>query len=177
MLNKTAEVRLNKLLVNLASLPVAAAVFTGTIILWNNLPHANGPDDLDLIWFLISIPVVAVIHEGLHAWAMLHWGDISKDDVKFGFKWKSLMPYFHSKAPLKIQAYRIMALFPLIILGPLSLLLLLLIPTFWICLITGFVISSCFSDVLIVTRLVRFSNHLLVQDHPSEVGCEIFSIG
>ena len=164
-----------KIFVNLVSLPVGAIIFVGTIYLWTQIPHATGPGKLDLLWFFISIPIVALIHEGLHAWAMIHWGKISKADVKFGFKWKAFMPYFHSKVPVGVRAYRIMALFPLIVLGPLSILHLLIIPTFWMSLISGFVISSCFSDVWIVIRLKRFAEPLLVQDHLSEVGCEIFA--
>lgn len=118
--------------------------------------------------------MVAAIHEALHALAMLKWGKIPRSNVVFGYNWKAFMPYFHYKSAVTIRAYRIMALSPLLVLGPLSLVALAIFPFFWNSLISGFIISSCFSDVWIVIRLGRFDKKLYVQDHPTEVGCEIF---
>jgi hypothetical protein len=69
-----------------------------------------------------------------------------------------------------------MALLPLWVTGGLSLALLLIVPADCFGAFAGLAVAACVGDVWMVLKLRRFSDPLLVLDHPSEIGCDVFSI-
>lgn len=68
-----------------------------------------------------------------------------------------------------------MALFPLWITGGLSLTALLAFPTDGLAILTGVAVAGCVGDVWIVARLRGFAANLVVQDSPSEIGCDVLA--
>jgi hypothetical protein len=86
------------------------------------------------------------------------------------------MPYCHFTTPISVTACRRMALLPLWVTGGLSLALLLIVPADCFGVLAGLAVAACVGDVWMVLKLRRFSDPLLVLDHPSEIGCDVFSI-
>ena len=137
----------------------------------------HGFQALNIGWNILPLVglVVAgvVIHEAIHG---LVWAFFARDSfrsISFGFMWKTLTPYAHCAEPLEVNAYRLGAFMPGLLLG--------IIP-FFVALITGSGSLMWFSllhttaacgDWLILwlTRSVRAGE--LVEDHPTRAGCYV----
>ena len=123
-------------------------------------------------WSFIVLMILGVfLHELIHGftWSLLGGKPISA--LHFGFKWKSLTPYAHMREPIPLHAYRWGAIMPVILLGfiPYGTGLLLGSP-FWILYGWLFILAAG-GDLVIVWLLRNESGDVLVQDHPSRVGC------
>jgi hypothetical protein len=94
-------------------------------------------------------------------------------DIKFGVMWRALMPFCHCKIPITLYAYRRMALVPLIVMGLGTAIWLLISPNDWVALLTGLTVAACVGDVWMVSKLRSFAGQSLVQDCPSEIGCDV----
>jgi len=130
------------------------------------------PED---IWKVpISISLLVVVHELLHAFAFYYWGNISFKDIRLGFNWKKFVAYCRCLAPVKIWMLRIILLLPLFFTVPIAFVVLLLYPSAWTVILISSTISVCMGDLLMIIELRRFDGYLLVKDHPSESLCEIF---
>lgn len=116
-----------------------------------------------------------VVHELIHGIA---WSSFAKDgfkSIRFGVLWKSVTPYCHCKEPLLVRQYQIGAAAPGIILG--------IIPAI-IALFTGSLLWLAFGlfftmaaggDLMIILMLKNEDLNHLVQDHPSKIGCLVYS--
>ena len=172
---KIAEVRVSKLAVNLVAIPVVAATVTAAVLLAWSLAGKVELRLSDAWQYALFLVLATVVHELLHAWAMVRWGKVPPGGVKFGFQWKALMPYFHCRVPVGMAAYRTAALFPLSVTGPVSILALLAYPSLWVAAGAGVAIAACVGDVWMFAKLRRFDGRSLVVDHPSEIGCDVFA--
>ena len=123
------------------------------------------------LWKLLGSFILYIIfHEALHAFAALLWGRIPGRSIHFGVKWRQLMFYCHCDRPLKLNTYRIFALFPLIVTTPVVGLILWLDPSIWSLLFFSFTIAACAGDVLLVFKTRHVENDKWIQDHESEPG-------
>ncbi len=119
--------------------------------------------------FLISI----FIHELLHGVGYTAVGKVSWSDVKFGFSWKGLAPYAHCKAPMTASAYKTAVALPGIILGLIPAVIGILLGN-WGFLLYGFAMFiTAGGDIAILLAIWSLDGQTIVQDHPSEVGCQI----
>jgi hypothetical protein len=123
---------------------------------------------------LVSVPVIlagTVVHELIHAaaWSLAPGGAWAH--VRFGWQWKSLVPYAHYGAALPARAYRASAAAPLVLMG--------IVPALagtW----TGrgglaafgwlFVIGAA-GDLAVLWLLRGVPRDALVEDHPTRAGC------
>lgn len=122
-------------------------------------------------WKLLgSFILLIIFHEVLHAVAALLWGRVPWSSIHFGVKWRQLMFYCHCDKPLKVDTYRIFALFPLIVTTPAAGLILWLDPSIWSLLFFSVTISACAGDVLLVFKTRQIENDKWIQDHESEPG-------
>ncbi|MGB8982736.1 MAG: DUF3267 domain-containing protein, partial [Anaerolineales bacterium] len=71
----------------------------------------------NLAALVIAIAASIVVHELIHGIAWTIAGRKPFSTVKFGFQWKTITPYAHLKEPIEINAYRIGAFMPGLILG------------------------------------------------------------
>ncbi len=169
-------VRVNKIAANLVGSLLTVLLCAAFIAFARLLPYYSPSGAL---WHapavLISIVMVIVVHEALHGVGMAWFGKVSWRDIRFGFMGRALMPYCHCTVPMSVRACRRMALFPLWTTGGVTLAFLLAFPADWVGFITGFTVAACVGDVWIVARLRRFADDWLVQDSPSEIGCDVFS--
>ena len=134
-------------------------------------------DNLDRWMFLGSLVLLVVVHEALHAFAAMQWGDVPFSSIQFGLKWKWLVPYCHCASPLRMGVYRIFVLLPLAVTTPVAGLVLWLAPSFWSLLLFSIAFSACAGDVQMYFKVQDFRSDLWVQDHPSEPGCYIWPEG
>ena len=172
---KIAEVRVSKLAVYLVAIPVVAATVTAAVLVAWSLPHTVATRPRDAWQYVLFIVLATVVHELLHARAIVRWGGVPFGAVKFGFHWKALMPYFHCREPVEMAAYRTATLFPLYVTGPVSILVLLAYPSIWVAAGAGVAIAACTGDVWTFLKLRRFDKRSFVMDHPSEIGCDVFA--
>ena len=149
--------------------PVTAILAVPFVLLW-------GVEPLDIRSFirleyllLVVVPGV-VLHELLHGagWAAFANGGFKA--IKFGFKWQFLTPYCHCKEPLEVPFYAFGAGLPLLVLG--------IIPVI-IAYITGsgawmifglFFTWAAGGDMIALFTLMKLDKHILVSDHPEEMG-------
>jgi hypothetical protein len=174
-LDKCGEVHLNKLAVNLVSVPIAVVVYGAFVCVGFGLRDRGVPFDSDLWIAIVLIVVLTVLHEGLHGLAAILWGGLQVKDLKMGIFWKAMMPYCHYKLPLTIKTYRRVTMLPLYVTGLIGCLLILAHPRLWSALFAATAVSICVGDVWVFLKLRRFDEHMLVRDHPSEVGCDVFA--
>lgn len=131
------------------------------------------PHSLSTTLIILLSGIVA--HELIHGitWAQFCKGRFKS--IKFGIAWKALTPYCHCSEPLKVRHYRIGAVMPGIILG--------FIPSIF-AIVTGslgFLIFGLFftlaagGDFLMLWMLRKEDANSLVQDHPSKMGCYLYT--
>lgn len=127
-----------------------------------------------IVLFLLAVVAGVVIHELLHgvAWALASGKPF--DSVEYGFKWKTLTPFAHCKAPICAKAYRIGALMPGLVLGILPATAGLLLGSGGL-LVFGIVFTAAAGgDFLILWMIRNVPSNSLVEDHPTRAGCYVF---
>jgi hypothetical protein len=67
-----------------------------------------------------------------------------------------------------------MALLPLWVTGTITITALLFHPADWLALLTGITLGACVRDVWMAAKLSRFGGEMLVQDSPTEIGCDVY---
>jgi hypothetical protein len=173
--SKLAEVRVNKLAANIVGTLLAIVLCVAGVLLTHLLPHHISFADWHGLALLISVVALLPIHEALHVVGLLIFARVSWSDIRFGVRWRALMPYCHCMVPIPLRAYRRMALLPLWITGAASVISLLIFAADWLGAFAGSAVAACVGDVWIVAKLRGFTDDLLVQDSPSEIGCDVFS--
>ena len=124
--------------------------------------------------FLVFLTLVGVaVHEVIHglSWVML--GKKPFSAIEFGFMWKTITPYAHIKEPLEVNAYRLGAFMPGLILGIIPFLLAMFIGSgdlMWFSLLHTTAASGDWL-ILWIIRLIRPGS--LVEDHPTNAGCYV----
>jgi hypothetical protein len=117
--------------------------------------------------------VSAVVHEGLHALAVVTVGRVPWRAIEFGVRWREGVAYVHAGRPMTVRAYRVVLALPGFVQGVLPAAAGLLLGYGWV-LIYGFVMLASAACDLIMLRLMHpLPAHLLVRDHPDKVGCQV----
>jgi hypothetical protein len=117
---------------------------------------------------LIGVPV----HEGIHGLTWLWLGKIPKENIKFGVK--SLTPYTHCDVPLPACVYRAGAMMPALIQGLLPYAVGLGTGIGWLSAFGLVYIFAAGGDILILWILRGVKADVMVEDHPSRVGCYVY---
>ncbi|HSL44034.1 MAG TPA: DUF3267 domain-containing protein [Anaerolineales bacterium] len=152
------------------SIPVVILQFALFILL-------HGVEGLAPTWntslLVIAIVLGIVIHEWIHGLSWMIFGQKPFSTIKFGFQWKTLTPYAHLAEPVEVNAYRIGAFMPGLILGILTYILSLVLGNgnlFWFSLVHT---SAAGGDWLILWLLRNVRSGALVEDHPTNAGCYV----
>ncbi len=174
-LTKVGDVRPSGLLLNLAAIPLMLILVARLLWLAKALPGARPPGPTALLWVLPAILLLLTLHELTHAAAFKLLARLPWRTFKFGFNPKALVLYCHCPVPVTVAVYRWTTLAPLLVLGTLSVLALLVYPAEWLAVLAGLHLAACIGDVWIVAGLRKFAPDLLVRDHPSDPGCEVFA--
>jgi hypothetical protein len=122
--------------------------------------------------FIPSLLIGVPVHEGIHALTWMWLGKIPKEHIKFGVK--QLTPYTHCEVPIPSRVYRVGAIMPAVIQGFLPYLIGLSTGQGWF---TAFGLTFIFAaggDYLILWILRGVKPDVMVEDHPSRVGCYVY---
>lgn len=123
------------------------------------------------VWiFGIVIFLGMGLHELIHGLTAIGYGKIKNSDVKFGFQWKTMTPYFHSKVPISAKKYRVVTIMPLIVMGIIPYTIGMLTGNGWILAFGIAFILSAFGDIFILWLMRKVRPEELVQDHPEKIG-------
>jgi hypothetical protein len=110
------------------------------------------------------------VHELIHGLTAIWYGNIKLSDAKFGIQWKTLTPYFHSKAAIIAKRYRIVAVMPLIIMGIIPYIIALIIGNGWLLAFGILFILTAGGDILILWMMRNVLPDEYVMDHPEKIG-------
>lgn len=144
-----------------------AAVWSGRRL----APLANG---ISLALIVILLLVGIVVHEVLHAVGWHLFGQVPRRAIRFGFKWKVLTPYAHSRALMPVNGYRWGTFLPGLLLGILPSLLATVVGNGFLLAFGLFFTFTAGGDFLVLWLLREVPREAQVADHPSKVGCVVY---
>jgi hypothetical protein len=137
----------------------------------------HGGEKMGVTWnfalFILTILMGVVAHELIHGLSWAIFGRKPFSAIQFGFQWKTFTPYAHLKEPVEVNAYRVGAFTPGLLLGILTYLLSLVLGSgdlFWFSLIHT---AAAGGDWLILWLIRGVSAGKLVEDHPTNAGCYV----
>lgn len=172
----TRDLSLSMAQVNLMAIPAAVipvAVMLGLFVLANGVgAFRDAAAFMESPWVFAGILLGGILlHELLHGAAWAHYGRKSLRVITFGVHWKTLTPYAHCREPITVEAYRIGAAVPAIVLGIIPGILaifggmpVLLFPAI-------IFTAAAAGDFLILWMLRRERAGAEVLDHPDRAGC------
>lgn len=123
--------------------------------------------------FLTVFILGIIAHELIHGFSWMIAGKKPFNAIKFGFQASTFTPYAHCKEPIKVNAYRIGAFMPGLLLGIIPSLIAILTGNGWL-IAFGIVFTVSASGDFIILWLIRnVSKDKFVEDHPTQAGCYI----
>jgi len=179
MLEKKQEITINMLQANLYAFPIIIfliiIMLASYLFIWGKAYFLSGFFQLRISLFIPLLLAGFFMHEVIHILGYHFFGKVPFNNLKIGFKLKSLTPYAYCSQPISLSAYKWSALLPAVVLG--------IIPA-TISLISGntliFILAVIFSitaggDLLIIWMLRKIPLNYLVLDHPDKAGCIILN--
>ncbi len=130
--------------------------------------------EVDIVASLLIVLGAIVGHEALHAIGWKFFGRLPWSALRFGVDWKTLSPYCHAKAPMRVSAYRIGAILPGLLIGFLPLMLSLVTGNAPWVLFGAFMTSAAVGDLYVLWIIRHLSPNAWVIDHDSHAGCYVF---
>lgn len=135
--------------------------------------------------FYISLPMIAgaflltligiVLHELLHGIGFILFGKVKSSQVKYGFSWRDGAAYAHCMEPIKVSAYRMSLLLPVIVTGLLPLFVSYIIGNGVLLTVSVILTAGGIGDWLIFRSLRKYEASQFVKDHPKKVGYFIYT--
>lgn len=161
----------------LIMIPVAILQFS-LFALWNGAGEVSVTLNLlNMLTFALIVVVSIVLHEFIHGFTWVVFGEKPFSAVHFGVQWKVLTPFAHLKEPIEVRVYRAGGFMPGFVLGILP---------FFLSLVTGnggllwfgvLQTAAASGDWLILWLLRNVKSDSMVEDHPSRAGCYVFEDG
>ena len=162
------------LLVLLSTGPLVAALGLAFVARWGGAALAQG------VWSLLepSVLLLAVLpgvlaHELLHAlgWAISARRPLSA--IRIGVNWRGVSPYAHPKDPMPVQAYRIGAILPALVMGLLPAGVAIAMGKPLLMAWSLFFLFTAGGDIVVLWLIRDVGAGQLVQDHPTRAGCRV----
>jgi len=119
---------------------------------------------------VLAIAVCAVglvCHELTHALAAIVFGKQKITDIKFGADLKRGILYCHMREPMKLNAYRIVLLAPLVLTGIIPLVIVMCLGSAVLIMICSLLAAGSAGDILMLLALHKAPKNAFVLDHPS----------
>jgi hypothetical protein len=159
---------------NIVVLFIGIPVVILQFILFDQLhPSPDESREWNFLLLFLVIILGVVLHEIVHGitWAIA--GRKPWTSIKFGFQTKTLTPYCHITEPLEVNAYRIGAVMPGLVVGILPYVYSLMsgdINWLWFSLVHT---SAAGGDWLVLWLIRNVKSGSLVEDHPTQAGCYV----
>lgn len=148
------------------------------LIIWGDkiftIPQIVGNISIDILISVGLLYVLIYVHEVIHCIGFMFDKNVKRENVKIGFQWKMLTPYAHCDQPIPIRIYRWAVLLPTLILGlvPMAIGL---ITGHNLFMLYGFLLTCAGGgDMQIILMLRKEKKDVLIKDHPTKAGCEIY---
>lgn len=125
-------------------------------------------------YFILALVAGFVVHELIHGLGWMLASGCGWKNISFGFMWSALMPYCHCDVPMRMKAYRIGGLAPLVILGILPLVIGLAWGSYSLTCFGVFLTIGAIGDIMMICVLRHEPADKMVIDHPSEPGCVVY---
>jgi len=122
---------------------------------------------------LMGFIVLIVLHEAIHAIGWKFSSGLPWSAFTFGFLWRALAPYCHSKEPMSVTAYRIGGILPLIFTGIIPWLIGLAMADATITVLGTLLIAGGVGDIYVLWSLRNVPDSARVIDHESNAGCVV----
>lgn len=137
--------------------------------------HPSADQSLTWNYLIFGIIILAGvgIHELIHGITWSLAGRKPWSAIKFGFQTRTLTPYCHLNEPVEVNAYRMGAIMPGLLVGVLPFIYSLISGDtnwFWFSLIHT---SAAGGDWLVLWIIRNVRSGALVEDHPSQAGCYV----
>ena len=172
-LNRTMSLQLANVLSLIFFIPVIAIPGLLYRWIWDDTRAFDGLVWVwDHIFIALAIAVVLIVaHEMIHGltWRLVSGAD--KDAVEFGIQWKTITPYAHVNAPMKVRDYRLGTIMPGMLTGLLPLIIGLAIGNPVVLVFGMYMTAAAGGDLLILWLLRKDPADALVEDHPDLAGC------
>ncbi|MGG1592505.1 DUF3267 domain-containing protein [Terribacillus saccharophilus] len=127
-----------------------------------------------VVAFLLTL-IGIVLHELLHGIGFIVFGKVKYSQVKYGFSWKDGAAYAHCMEPIKVSAYRVSLLLPVIMTGLLPLIISYIVGNGVLLTISVILTAGGIGDWLIFRSLRKYEASQFVKDHPTKVGYFIYT--
>ena len=106
-------------------LGTAVAAFVPFVLLWglpslpdlHEVPRWLGEAFVAAVLFVLVYLASAVVHEGLHAFAMVAFAGVPVRAVRFGLRLSEGVAYVHAARPMTVRAYRVVLVLPGLVQG------------------------------------------------------------
>ena len=116
-----------------------------------------------------------VLHELLHGVTFALFAKQGLKSIKFGVMWAFLTPYCHCKEPLLVKHYILGALIPGLVMGIMPMVLALITGNLFVFAFGLFFTLAAGGDFMMVNLLRKVDFNVLVEDHPSKIGCYLYT--
>jgi hypothetical protein len=144
-------------------------------VIWGGGAIKEGFSDF-FSWSLLPVLVIGIIlHEAIHGITWMLAGRKPARAIKYGFQVKTFTPYAHCKEPLPARAYKTGAAMPGILLGLAPALAGMITGNGWLLFLGVFFTVSAAGDAIILWLLRNVPATALVEDHPTNAGCYVYS--
>ncbi|QXE01450.1 DUF3267 domain-containing protein [Terribacillus sp. DMT04] len=125
--------------------------------------------------FFVLTGLGIVLHEFLHGIGFICFGKVKLKQVEYGVSWKQGIAYAHCKVPIRLRAYRIALLMPVILTGLLPLLLAYIIGSGMLLAVSVILTAGGIGDWLVFRSLMKYDASQQILDHPTKVGYFIYT--
>lgn len=128
-------------------------------------------DSSFIILYIVALLLLFAVHEFIHIICFLLVGKARIKDIEYGIDWKKMTLYAHSKIPLKINSFRIVAIMPGLILGLTPLIFGFILKNYYLGFLGAIHLSGSLGDLLIIWMLRKYNSSLYILDCKEKIGC------
>ena len=128
---------------------------------------------IQILLFMPALVLGIPLHEMIHALGWACFGRVPLRRIRFGFHARTMTPYAHAVDPMPARAYRLGGVLPALVLGALPYVIGTSLGSLPIAFFGMVYIFAAGGDLLVLWLMRKVDGRVLVQDHPSRVGCTV----
>lgn len=171
---------------NKALFPIMLLLIAFIYFLYNNINNSNLYNDLRsavgsydntflfLLIYLLCLVFLIIFHAYLHAFFLIIFGHLKKENIKVVIENKKLMPFVSHDVPVQVAAYRRALFLPYLLLGlaPLAYGIMERLP---LIVFAGMLICICYiGDIPLLFKLAKIDKEYMAISHPGKYGCFLY---
>ncbi|RKQ34728.1 metalloprotease family protein [Oceanobacillus halophilus] len=127
-----------------------------------------------MLLFLLAMLIIICLHEAIHLVGFHYIGGVPWKEMAWGVNLKLGVAYAHSKQTVTVKQMKKVLLLPLLPTGILPLLVGIGIDFPALSILGVILTIGCFGDLILYKKLLPFSDHALVIDHPTKPQFKVY---